>query len=100
MACLPHLLAPWELRKYAQRTFHLVMAAEPDYEDTELQYYVKVLNGCKGHAKAFESSREAVFLTKQVLCGSPWGPFHTPGECELCKLRHLVKIFRTPRPRY
>lgn len=32
------------------------MAAEPNYEDTELQYYVKVLNGCKGHAKAFEGS--------------------------------------------
>ena len=25
----------------------------------------------------------------EVLCGSPWGPFHTPGDCELCKRRHL-----------
>lgn len=61
------------VEKYAGRTFEMVMAAEPDYEDTELQYYVKVLNRCKGHAK--------------VLCGSPWGPFHTPGDCELCKRR-------------
>ena len=28
------------------------MAAEPDYEDTELQYYVRILDSCKGDAKA------------------------------------------------
>ena len=26
----------------------------------------------------------------QVICGSPWGKFSTPGDCELCKRRHMA----------
>lgn len=61
------------VEKYSQRAFEMVMAAEPDYEDSELQYYVRILDSCKGDAK--------------VICGSPWGKFYTPGDCELCKRR-------------
>lgn len=61
------------VEKYSQRALDLVMAAEPDYEDTELQYYVKILNRCRGHAKS--------------VCGSPWSEWQTSGDCELCKRR-------------
>eukprot|EP00439_Symbiodinium_sp_Y106_P030381 s3232_g3.t1 len=61
------------VEKYSQRALDLVMAAEPDFEDTELQYYVKILNRCRGHAKS--------------VCGSPWSEWQTSGDCELCKRR-------------
>lgn len=72
------------LRRYSQRAFELVMAAEPDYEaahigapfdgttchpvskicqDTELQYYVRILDSCKGDAKA----RRTVGLIGQMI---------------------------------
>ncbi|CAJ1357575.1 unnamed protein product [Effrenium voratum] len=61
------------VEKYSQRALDLVMAPEPDFEDTELLYYVKVLNRCRSHAK--------------VMCGSAWGQWHSAGDCELCKRR-------------
>ena len=30
-----------------------------------------------------------VLFPTQVICGSPWGKFSTPGDCELCKRRHM-----------
>eukprot|EP00440_Ansanella_granifera_P033393 gb/GFBE01036235.1/.p1 GENE.gb/GFBE01036235.1/~~gb/GFBE01036235.1/.p1 ORF type:complete len:687 (+),score=82.39 gb/GFBE01036235.1/:1-2061(+) len=61
------------VEKYASRALDLLMAAEPDYQDSELIYLVKVLNRCRGHAKA--------------LCGSPWGQWQTSGDCQMCRRR-------------
>eukprot|EP00441_Pelagodinium_beii_P014165 CAMPEP_0197670952 /NCGR_PEP_ID=MMETSP1338-20131121/75699_1 /TAXON_ID=43686 ORGANISM="Pelagodinium beii, Strain RCC1491" /NCGR_SAMPLE_ID=MMETSP1338 /ASSEMBLY_ACC=CAM_ASM_000754 /LENGTH=652 /DNA_ID=CAMNT_0043250771 /DNA_START=96 /DNA_END=2054 /DNA_ORIENTATION=- len=61
------------VEKYAGRALDLLMAPEPEYDDSELLYLVRVLNRCRGHAKA--------------LCGSPWGPWQTSGDCQICKRR-------------
>ena len=28
----------------------------------------------------------------EVICGSPWGKFYTPGDCELCKRRDMADL--------
>jgi len=61
------------VEKYAQKALDLLMAPEPDYQDSELTYLVRVLNRCRIHAK--------------TLCGSPWGQWVKSGDCQTCKRR-------------
>lgn len=61
------------VEKYAQKALDLLMAPEPEYQDSELIYLVRVLNRCRIHAK--------------TLCGSPWGQWVKSGDCQTCKRR-------------
>lgn len=61
------------VERYARRASDLLLDPEPDYQDTELVYLVRTLNQCRAHAKA--------------LCGSPWGPWQTAGDCQVCRRR-------------
>eukprot|EP00930_Biecheleria_cincta_P083927 TRINITY_DN73431_c0_g1_i1.p1 TRINITY_DN73431_c0_g1~~TRINITY_DN73431_c0_g1_i1.p1 ORF type:complete len:689 (+),score=102.87 TRINITY_DN73431_c0_g1_i1:112-2178(+) len=61
------------VEKYAQKALDLLMAPEPEYQDSELVYLVRVLNRCRIHAKS--------------LCGSPWGQWVKSGDCQTCKRR-------------
>lgn len=61
------------VEKYAQKALDLLMAPEPEYQDSELLYLVRVLNRCRIHAKSG--------------CGSAWGQWVKSGDCQTCKRR-------------
>lgn len=61
------------VEKYAQKALDLLMAPEPEFQDAELVYLVRVLNRCRIHAKS--------------SCGSAWGQWVKSGDCQTCQRR-------------